>query len=77
MAALRSGSPSIALRDPDPHDRDKFIMSHLGTLDRRIYTQLSDDGLGAVAGPDRVQHAEPGTSRPQFSQLFLLNLWHA
>ena len=27
-------------------DRDKFIMSHLGTLDRRIYTQLSDDGLG-------------------------------
>jgi len=27
-------------------DRDKFIMSHLATLDRRIYTQLSDDGPG-------------------------------
>src|SRR3984957_2721358 len=27
-------------------DRDKFIMSHLATLDRRIYTQLSDDGVG-------------------------------
>jgi len=28
-------------------DREKFIMSHLATLDRRIYTQLSDDGLDA------------------------------
>ena len=27
-------------------DRDKFIMSHLATLDRRIYSQLSDDGPG-------------------------------
>src|ERR1700721_836593 len=27
-------------------DRDKFIMSHLATLDRRIYTQVSDDGPG-------------------------------
>ena len=27
-------------------DRDKFIMSHLATLDRRIYSQLSDDGSG-------------------------------
>jgi hypothetical protein len=26
-------------------DREKFIMSHLAALDRRIYTQLSDDGL--------------------------------
>jgi hypothetical protein len=34
-------------------DRDKFIMSHLGTLDRRIYTQLSDDGPGA-GGPAPV-----------------------
>lgn len=34
-------------------DRDKFIMSHLSTLDRRIYTQLSDDGLG-VGGPAPV-----------------------
>jgi hypothetical protein len=31
-------------------DRDKFIMSHLATLDRRIYEQLSDDGP-AGAGP--------------------------
>jgi hypothetical protein len=28
-------------------EREKFIMSHLATLDRRIYTQLSDDGAGA------------------------------
>ena len=27
-------------------DRDKFIMSHLATLDRRIYSQLSDDCSG-------------------------------
>lgn len=25
-------------------DRDKFIMSHLGLLDRRIYEQVSEDG---------------------------------
>ena len=29
-------------------DRDKFIMSHLPTLDRRIYSQLSDDGPGGA-----------------------------
>jgi hypothetical protein len=27
-------------------DRDKFIMSHLATLDRRIYEQISEDGPG-------------------------------
>jgi hypothetical protein len=27
-------------------EREKFIMSHLATLDRRIYEQLSEDGLG-------------------------------
>jgi hypothetical protein len=34
-------------------DREKFIMSHLATLDRRIYTQLSDDGLD-TGGPAPV-----------------------
>ena len=38
-------------------DREKFIMSHLATLDRRIYTQLSDDcpaGGPIVDGPAPV-----------------------
>jgi hypothetical protein len=35
-------------------DRDKFIMSHLATLDRRIYTQLSDDGVAGSEGPAPV-----------------------
>ena len=34
-------------------ERDKFIMSHLGTLDRRIYVQISEDGPGG-AGPAPV-----------------------
>ena len=34
-------------------DRDKFIMSHLATLDRRIYAQLSDDGARAPTGRRR------------------------
>jgi hypothetical protein len=45
-------------------DRDKFIMSHLGTLDRRIYTQLSDDGLGA-GGPAPVILAVANSVPPQ------------
>jgi len=45
-------------------DRDKFIMSHLGTLDRRIYTQLSDDGLGAD-GPAPVILAVANSVPPQ------------
>jgi hypothetical protein len=32
-------------------DRDTFIMSHLATLDRRIYTQLSDDGVPGGPAP--------------------------
>jgi hypothetical protein len=32
-------------------DRDKFIMSHLATLDRRIYVQLSDDGVPGGPAP--------------------------
>ena len=28
-------------------EREKFVMSQLATLDRRIYTQLSDDGAAA------------------------------
>jgi hypothetical protein len=35
-------------------DRDKFIMSHLATLDRRIYTQLSEDGVAGSEGPAPV-----------------------
>lgn len=35
-------------------DRDKFIMSHLATLDRRIYSQLSDDGAAGSEGPAPV-----------------------
>lgn len=45
-------------------DRDKFIMSHLGILDRRIYTQLSDDGLGA-GGPAPVILAVANSVPPQ------------
>jgi hypothetical protein len=29
----------------DGSDRDKFIMSHLATLDRRVYELISEDGL--------------------------------
>ena len=35
-------------------DRDKFIMSHLPTLDRRIYVQVSDDGAAGSEGPAPV-----------------------
>ena len=35
-------------------DRDRFIMSHLAILDRRIYTQLSDDGAAGSEGPAPV-----------------------
>ena len=37
-------------------DRDKFIMSHLATLDRRIYFQLSEDG----AAVRRAGAGDPG-----------------
>ncbi len=35
-------------------ERDKFIMSHLATLDRRIYMQLSEEGTADSAGPAPV-----------------------
>jgi hypothetical protein len=35
-------------------ERDKFIMSHLPTLDRRVYVQLSDDGATDAEGPAPV-----------------------
>jgi hypothetical protein len=38
-------------------DRDKFIMSHLPTLDRRIYVQLSDDGAAGSAEPLAVANS--------------------
>ena len=33
-------------------DREKFIMSHLATLDRRIYAQISEDLPAGVTGMD-------------------------
>ena len=45
-------------------DREKFIMSHLATLDRRIYAQLSDDGLDA-SGPGPVILAVANSVPPE------------
>jgi hypothetical protein len=45
-------------------DRDKFIMSHLATLDRRIYEQISEDGPGGD-GPAPVILAVANSVPPQ------------
>ena len=49
-------------------DREKFIMSHLATLDRRIYTQLSDDvaaGSADAGGPAPTILAVANTVPPE------------
>jgi hypothetical protein len=45
-------------------DRDKFIMSHLAMLDRRIYEQISSDGPD-VAGPGPVILSVANSVRPE------------
>ena len=48
-------------------DRDKFIMSHLATLDRRVYEQISDDAAGSAGtgGPAPVILAVANSVPPE------------
>jgi hypothetical protein len=46
-------------------ERDRFIMAHLATLDRRIYVQLSDDGVTDSEEPAPVILAVANLVSPQ------------
>src|SRR6202041_3024816 len=72
VPADRAGSPGRTWRRlPVP--------ARAGRAFGALRTRLPGRGQHAVAGPDRVRRAEPGTPRARFSQLFQLfmdsSLW--